>query len=121
MSVDPGSERPDQPGVAATADLCDTHGDRVTVLDGVFASYGGRAVFCGPIVTLSVFEDNSLVRDALEEPDDGRVLVVAGGGSTRCALLGGTWVVWPRPTAGRECSSTDAFAMSPKSGMPPRA
>lgn len=89
MSVDPGSERPDQPGVAATADLCDTHGDRVTVLDGVFASYGGRAVFCGPIVTLSVFEDNSLVRDALEEPGDGRVLVVAGGGSTRCALLGG--------------------------------
>jgi len=38
LSVDPGSERPDQPGVAATADLCDTHGDRVTVLDGVFTS-----------------------------------------------------------------------------------
>ena len=29
------------------------------------------------------------VRDALEEDGAGRVLVIAGGGSTRCALVGG--------------------------------
>ena len=45
-------------------------------------------MFCGPIVTLKVFEDNSLVRAVLEEPGDNRVLVVDGGGSMRCALLG---------------------------------
>ena len=45
-------------------------------------------MFCGAIVTLKVFEDNSLVRAVLEEPGDDRVLVVDGGGSQRCALLG---------------------------------
>ena len=72
-----------------TADLCDDHGDAVHLLSGDFISYGSLATFCGPITTLSVFEDNSLVRDALEEPGEGRVLVVAGGGSKRYALVGG--------------------------------
>jgi regulator of ribonuclease activity A len=39
-------------------------------------------------VTIRTFEDNSLVRKALEEPGDERVLVVDGAGSMRCALLG---------------------------------
>jgi regulator of ribonuclease activity A len=72
-----------------TADICDGYGDEVKVLDGSFASYGGATSFSGPISTLAVFEDNSKVRDALEEPGAGRVLVIAGGGSTRCALVGG--------------------------------
>jgi regulator of ribonuclease activity A len=50
--------------------------------------YGGAQRFAGPISTLKVFEDNSLVRSALEEPGQGRVLVVDGGGSLRCALVG---------------------------------
>jgi regulator of ribonuclease activity A len=40
-------------------------------------------------VTLKVFEDNSMVRATLETPGAGRVLVVDGGGSMRCALVGG--------------------------------
>ncbi len=74
-----------------TADLCDDHGDAVHVLVGGFGSYGGLGAFRGPISTLDVFEDNSLVREALEEPGDGRVLLVAGGGSDRCALVGGNF------------------------------
>ncbi len=77
------------PTVMPTADLCDDHGDAVRVLGGGFTSYGGVGAFSGPISPLDVFEDNSLVRDALEEPGDGRVLMVAGGGSDRCALVGG--------------------------------
>ena len=73
----------------ASADLCDDHGDAVRVLVGGFASYGAVGAFRGPISTLDVFEDNSLVRDALEEPGDGRVLMVAGAGSDQCALVGG--------------------------------
>ena len=38
--------------------------------------------------TLSVYEDNSLVRRTLDSPGNGKVLVVDGGGSLRCALLG---------------------------------
>lgn len=72
----------------ATADLYDVHGEDLQVLAPAFRDFGGRAVFDGAAVTLKVFEDNSLVRAALEEPGLGRVLVVDGGGSLRCALVG---------------------------------
>jgi regulator of ribonuclease activity A len=72
----------------ATTDLCDEHGEAVQVADGLFRHYGGRTRFGGAIATVKVHEDNVLVRAALEEPGEGRVLVVDGGGSTRCALLG---------------------------------
>ena len=72
----------------ATADLYDEHGEDLQVVEPVFSDYGGKKIFCGPVSTLKVFEDNSLVRTALEEPGEGRVLVVDGGGSLRCALVG---------------------------------
>ena len=72
----------------ATADLCDAHGKNIRVAEPIFNSYGGRAAFAGPIRTLRLLEDNSLVRSALEQPGDGAVLVVDGGGSRNCALLG---------------------------------
>ncbi len=72
----------------ATADLCDEHGDILRVAQPLLRSYGGRAAFAGPVRTLRVLEDNSLVRSALEQPGDGAVLVVDGGGSRNCALLG---------------------------------
>ena len=76
-----------------TADLLDKHEDllhagRVQIAAPVFRSYGGRQSFSGVITTLKLFEDNSLVRKALEQPGDGCVLVVDGGGSLRCALVG---------------------------------
>lgn len=69
-------------------DLCDAHGDAVEVAGPMFADYGGRVRFAGPATTVSCFEDNSLVRDTLQEAGEGGVLVVDGGGSMRCALLG---------------------------------
>lgn len=69
------------------ADLCDDHDD-LAVAEPVFRDYGGAEAFHGPIATVVAPEDNSLVRAALEEPGAGRVLVVDGGGSTRCALVG---------------------------------
>lgn len=71
-----------------TTDLVDAHEDAVRVLDPMLRHFGGATRFCGPIATVKLFEDNSLVRAALSEPGDGRVLVVDGGGSLRCALLG---------------------------------
>ncbi|POA97735.1 ribonuclease activity regulator protein RraA [Chromobacterium sinusclupearum] len=72
----------------ATTDLCDAFENEVRVLDPIFHSYGGHARFHGRIVTLKLFEDNSLVRATLGEDGRGKVLVVDGGGSRRCALLG---------------------------------
>jgi regulator of ribonuclease activity A len=78
--------------VFSTCDLCDAHerNPALRVLPPVFRAYGGAAAFHGPAATLQCFEDNSLVRAALEEPGAGRVLVIDGGASLRCALVGGT-------------------------------
>lgn len=74
--------------IHATTDLSDAHPE-LQVCDPLFRDFGGRAAFHGPIATVKVFEDNAQVRAMLEEPGEGRVLVVDGGGSARCALLGG--------------------------------
>lgn len=72
----------------ATTDLSDAHPE-AQVADPIFADFGGASAFHGPIVTLKVFEDNGMVRALLEERGNGQVLVVDGGGSARCALVGG--------------------------------
>jgi len=77
----------------ATCDLCDAHkGDTdgaFRVLPPVFRDFGGRAAFHGPVSTVKCFEDNSMLKAAVESPGQGRVLVVDGAGSLRRALLGG--------------------------------
>jgi regulator of ribonuclease activity A len=77
-----------RPVTTATTDLCDAHPE-VQVCDPIFRDFGGRRAFHGPITTLKVFEDNAAVRTALESVGAGRVLVVDGGGSLRCAVVGG--------------------------------
>jgi regulator of ribonuclease activity A len=72
-----------------TADLCDADEAGVRTTEPVFSIFGERLTFGGPIRTLRVFEDNSLVKEVLASAGDGAVLVVDGGASTRCALLGG--------------------------------
>jgi len=73
-----------------TADLCDAHSEEehFQIAEPLFQSYGANPAFCGRITTLKVFEDNVLVRRTLEEKVENRVLVIDGGGSHRCALLG---------------------------------
>ncbi|NJL34022.1 MAG: ribonuclease E activity regulator RraA [Chloroflexaceae bacterium] len=72
----------------ATADLCDQYPNEVQIVAPGFFSYGGLPAFAGQMMTVKVFEDNSLVRAALGEDGTGKVLVVDGGGSLRCALVG---------------------------------
>jgi regulator of ribonuclease activity A len=77
----------------ATCDLCDAHkydtDGAFRVLPPVFHDYGGRLKFSGPVSTVKCFEDNSLVKAAVDSPGLGRVLVVDGGGSLRRARVGG--------------------------------
>lgn len=69
-------------------DLSDAHPDAQIVRPG-FQDFGGKARFGGQAVTLRVNENNPLVRATLQMPGQGKVLVVDGGGSLNCALLGG--------------------------------
>ena len=71
-----------------TTDLCDENEDEVQIAEPVFKDLGGLKAFGGEIVTVKVHEDNVLVRGILETEGAGRVLVVEGGGSTACALIG---------------------------------
>lgn len=84
-----------------TCDLCDAHKSDTSgdfrVLPPVFQPYGKRIRFAGPVSTVKCFEDNSLLKAAVEADGTvdtssgciGRVLVVDGGGSLRRALVGG--------------------------------
>lgn len=81
----------------STCDLCDEHKASLLaasdggfrVLPPVFRDFGGIAKFAGSVSTVKCFEDNTLVKAALDEPGAGRVLVVDGGASLRRALVGG--------------------------------
>ena len=71
-----------------TPDLCDAYPDLVQVVEPMFSNFGGRDSFGGEIVTVKCFEDNSRVKELAELDGSGKVMVVDGGGSLRCALLG---------------------------------
>ena len=77
-----------------TCDLLDDHPELsiqvlIPSLDGKFLkSYGARKSFGGQIVTVKCFEDNSRVKELLATDGTGKVLVVDGGASMRCALMG---------------------------------
>lgn len=77
----------------ATCDLCDIHKNDSSgtfrVLPPVFRDFGSIKKFSGQVTTIKCFEDNSLVKAAVDSPGHGRVLVVDGGASLRRALLGG--------------------------------
>jgi regulator of ribonuclease activity A len=79
--------------VFATCDFCDEHKNDASggfrVLPPVFRDFGAVRKFFGPVATVRCFEDNSLVKAAVDSPGRGRVLVVDGGASLRRALLGG--------------------------------
>jgi len=74
--------------IAATCDLSDLFSDDARVLPPLFRDFGNRTAFKGAAVTVKCFEDNSRIKEILATPGQGKVLVVDGGGSTRCALLG---------------------------------
>jgi regulator of ribonuclease activity A len=69
-------------------DICDQFSDRIAIAEPLFSDFGRRLSFDGEIVTVKCFEDNSLVKEQVGKDGTGKVLVVDGGGSLRCALLG---------------------------------
>lgn len=70
-----------------TSDLMDVHPDAPSC-DTQFRLWGKRKAFCGRIRTVRCFEDNVLVKQLFSQASGGEVLVVDGGGSLHCALMG---------------------------------
>jgi regulator of ribonuclease activity A len=72
-----------------TADICDTLGATARICRAPLRDFGGRTQFGGKIATIACDRDNGLVRQTLETPGLGRVLVVDGNAVADCALVGG--------------------------------
>jgi len=72
----------------ATTDLYDDYEDSVQTCSVQFRDFGGKTRFSGPIRTVTCLNDNVLFRTMLGEPGEGGVIVVDGGGSMDCALMG---------------------------------
>ena len=71
-----------------TPDLCDKYPALVQVLEPLLSNFGGKSSFGGEIVTIKCHEDNSLIATHVNDGGTGKVLVVDGGGSLRCGMLG---------------------------------
>lgn len=71
-----------------TADLYDVHHAALAVCELQFRSFGASRSFFGPCATLATFEDHTPVLSTLQQPGNGRVLVVDGQGSPRVGLMG---------------------------------
>ena len=103
-----------------TADLSDAirHGP---IAEPLFRDFG--ATRCPSMANghFKVFEDNALVRTLLEEPGAGRVLVIDGGGSMRCALVGGNLAQLAVQEGGTDLSFSAAFETGRKFASYPSA
>ncbi|HCX85913.1 MAG TPA: S-adenosylmethionine--2-demethylmenaquinone methyltransferase [Micrococcales bacterium] len=74
--------------MAATADMYDERGDELVSLCLQLRSFGRRHAFAGHVRTVRCYQDNALLKEVLQTPGDGAVLVVDGGGSLATALVG---------------------------------
>lgn len=79
-----------------TADLSDAFPEETSWCHIAWQSFGGRAIFQGPVRTVRLFEDNVALREAIEKALPGEILVADGGGSRRCALFGGSMALRAR-------------------------
>ena len=94
----------------STPDLSDAS-PAARAIELQFVNAGGRTVFSGAAVTIKCHEDNSLVKALVDEPGNGRVIVVDGGGSQRRALLAVIRPLLPLITALTEWSCMAAIRL----------
>ncbi|MHA3683795.1 ribonuclease E activity regulator RraA [Leucobacter sp. HY1910] len=72
----------------STADLYDERGAQLQSLALQMQDIGGIVGFTGAVRTVRCFQDNLLVRETLQSPGEGCVLVIDGAGSLSTALVG---------------------------------
>ena len=72
----------------STADLIDRFESEAHSCATQFLNLGGRHRYFGSVRTVTCLNDNALIKLAFAERAQGAVLVVDGGGSLACALVG---------------------------------
>lgn len=71
-----------------TADLMDDSGGTLSSCETQFRQFGAHDRFAGRIRTVRCDGDTVLVKQVLGGRGDGQVLIIDGGGSLYCALMG---------------------------------
>lgn len=82
------SDRNDNAEAFATAELFDSAPDRYRQLDFPFRHFGGLWRFSGPCSTIRAGSDPVTIRQAVDEPGNGRILVIDGRARPDLACLG---------------------------------
>ncbi|PGH55465.1 ribonuclease activity regulator protein RraA [Azospirillum palustre] len=88
MTIDQTATNQTSATFTPTCDLFDRFKDDARYVLPGFRDFGAVTRFAGAVVTVKCLEDNSRVKELLATPGAGRVLVVDGAGSLRCALMG---------------------------------
>ncbi len=70
-----------------TSQLCDIYADTIDVIEPLLTNFGSRDSFAGEVVTIKCFESLGLIYKMLETNGAGKVLLIDGGGSLKCALI----------------------------------
>jgi regulator of ribonuclease activity A len=78
------------PGMADwnTCDLCDDNPGVIRVPEPGLRHFGGVTRFSGPVMTVRCLEDNTRIKELVNTPGEGRVLIVDGAGRLGTALVG---------------------------------
>jgi regulator of ribonuclease activity A len=71
----------------STPDISDKYPE-LKFLNIQFKNFGAKESFLGEILTATCPEDNSKVKEILNQPGDGRILIVDGQASFKVALMG---------------------------------
>ena len=71
-----------------TCDLCNDNPDVIRVPEPGLRHFGGVTRFTGPVMTVRCDADNTRVKELVNTPGEGRVLIVDGGGGLVTALVG---------------------------------
>jgi len=70
------------------SDICDDFPEKITPLDNIFTSFGGKKSCEGIIRTVKIETDNEKVIEKLKEPGKGQVLFVVADDKRKTAIVG---------------------------------
>ena len=69
-------------------DICDAHADNIQIGSLSFNSYGAKDIISGVIQTISCPDDNSLVKEILNQPGNNKVLIIDAKGVNHASMIG---------------------------------
>ena len=69
-------------------DICDAHADNIQIGSLSFNSYGAKDIIAGEIQTISCPDDNSLVKEILNQPGNNKVLIIDAKGVNHASMIG---------------------------------